>query len=315
MISPAPCVCAVIVTYHPDPVLFAELLAAIAGQVQELVIVDNGSSAARVEALTAFARGSPRRHILPQEGNMGIAAAQNRGIWRALDLRCTHVLLLDHDSIPAADMVRQLLLLESRLLADDIRVGAIGPTQVDRRTFTRAGFVRRQQMFIRRRYPCRVAGYVETDFLISSGMLIRAPALRAIGVMNSGYFIDHVDTEWCFRATHLGYRLFGAQRAVLHHTLGYGVIKIWLGRWREVPQHSPLRNYYIFRNTLKMVRRTPMTMAWRLAHLYRLGMFLCFFLIVGKPRAQRLRMMLLGIRDGIKGVEGMIDSGKITLGK
>ncbi|WP_410012884.1 glycosyltransferase family 2 protein [Sodalis sp. RH24] len=310
----SPCVGAVIVTYHPDPDVLSELLAAVGGQVQEVVIVDNGSAAACVAGLLAFAHGSPRRHILPQPGNLGIAAAQNRGIRRALDLHCTHVLLLDHDSIPAADMVAQLLLLETRLLADNIQVGAVGPTQVDRRTATRSGFVRKQSLFIRRRYPRR-GGYAETDFLISSGMLIRATALREIGLMNSGFFIDHVDTEWCFRAAHRGYRLFGAQQAVLRHTLGHGVVKIWCGRWREVPQHNPLRNYYLFRNTLVMVRRTPMSMTWRLAHLYRLALFLVFFLLAGKRRARRLRMMLRGIRDGVMGVEGMIDRGKITPGE
>lgn len=303
----SPNVCAVIVTYRPETALIAELLAAVASQVFTVIIVDNGSDADCLASLAAFAKAGPNRHVLALGENQGIAAAQNKGISRALTLNASHVLLLDHDSIPAQDMVRQLLLLESRLLTANIKVGAVGPTLIDRRTSTRGGFVRRRGLGISRVFPDSSTGFVETDFLIASGMLIRAQALHKIGLMNSGYFIDHVDTEWCFRAVHLGYRLFGAQQAVLLHTLGNAVMKIWLGRWREVPIHSPTRNYYIFRNTVSMVRHTPMSWPWRLAHVYRLTIFMAFFIMAGKPRAKRLGLMLRGIRDGLSGRQGGLD--------
>jgi len=167
-------------------------------------------------------------------------------------------------------------------------------------------------MLIHRCCPRRWEDYVETDFLISSGSLIRTTTIKDIGLMNDGYFIDHVDTEWCFRAIHKGYRLFGSAKAMLSHSLGDAVIKIWFARWREVPQHNPLRNYYTFRNTVRMIYHTPMSTPWRLAHCCRLVMFFTFFLIAGKPRMPRLKMMLLGLVHGVKGVQGVFNLNKRT---
>ncbi|WP_413726113.1 rhamnosyltransferase [Sodalis sp. RH16] len=305
-------ICAVIVTYEPDLPLFADVIAAISGQVQEVIIVDNGSAACCRAALGEIVRVSAHRHLLLHEDNQGIAAGQNRGITLSRAWGCTHTLLLDQDSIPAADMVRQLLMVESGLLARGIKVGAVGATAVDRRTSTRAGFVRKRGMLIHRCTPPPREEHIETDFLISSGTLIRTAVFKDTGLLNDGYFIDHVDTEWCFRATHKGYRLFGSKKALLSHCLGETVIKIWFARWREVPQHNPLRNYYTFRNTIRMIYHTPMSASWRLAHCYRLAMFFTFCLIAGKPRLLRLKMMLLGLAHGVKGVQGIFTPDRRT---
>ncbi|WP_213993479.1 rhamnosyltransferase [Sodalis sp. dw_96] len=312
MTAPWSRICAVIVTYNPDVSLFAEVIAAISGQVQEVIIVDNGSAEPSRTALSEIVQDSAHRHLILNEDNQGIAAGQNCGIALALMWGCTHTLLLDQDSIPAADMVSQLIAMESTLLARNIEVGAVGATTVDRRTSTRARFVRKRGVLIHRCSPRRPEDPIETDFLISSGTLIRTAAIKDIGLMNDGYFIDHVDTEWCFRATHKGYRLFGSAKALLSHSLGDAVIKIWFARWREVPRHNPLRNYYTFRNTIRMLYHTPMSVSWRLAHGYRLVMFFIFLLIAGKPRITRLKMMLLGLVHGVKGVQGIFISDRRT---
>jgi rhamnosyltransferase len=299
-------VCAVIVTLDPDLKIFSQLIAAISGQVREWVIVDNGSTETCLAAFKNYLQGSSHRHLILLGENKGIAAAHNCGIRWALQLKCSHILLLDHDSIPAADMVGHLLTLESTLLTAGKNVGAVGATSVDRRTTTRCGFVQKHGFFIRRRYPDAPEDYIKTDFLISSGTLIRSAALQHIGLMNEGYFIDHVDTEWCFRANHLGYGLFGSGKAILYHCLGDSVIKIWFARWREIPKHNPLRNYYMSRNTVRMICSTPMSMTWRLAHLYRLLRFVVFFLLVAKPRMLRMKMMLFGLLDARKGMQGII---------
>ncbi|XBS69866.1 rhamnosyltransferase [Acerihabitans sp. KWT182] len=291
-------------TFNPDLVLFADAVSAIGRQVHEVVIVDNGSSAFCRAALGDIVRNSGRRHLILHAENQGIACGQNRGIALSLAWGCTHTLLLDQDSVPAADMVRQLLAVESGLVARDIKVGAVGSTAVDRRTRTRASFVRKRGIWIHRCYPGITEDCIETDFLISSGTLMRNNVIKNIGLMNDGYFIDHVDTEWCFRATHKGYRLFGSSKAELKHSLGDAVIKIWFTRWREIPRHNPLRNYYTFRNTVRMIYHTPMSISWRFAHGCRLVMFFTFMLITGKPRRLRLKMMFLGLVHGLRGIQG-----------
>ncbi|WP_145584749.1 rhamnosyltransferase, partial [Yersinia intermedia] len=260
---------AVVVTFNPELDVFNRLIESITPQVDQIIIVDNGSSGEVRLSLEEVTINFPHLHLISLPDNIGIASAQNCGIKMSIDRGSSHILLLDHDSIPADDMVDKLLSLELKLLSQGRQVGAVGPTSVDRRTSTRSGFVRKNGIFIKRIYPDYLKGFVEADFLIASGTLIRTEVLQHVGLMNDGYFIDHVDTEWCFRAANLGYGLFGCGDALLNHSLGDSVIRIWIGRWREIPKHSPLRNYYIFRNTIHMVANTPMSVSWKLAHIYR----------------------------------------------
>jgi len=109
--------------------------------VDELLIVDNGSSAAAVEALRAQAQALGCA-LLALGTNLGIAAAQNRGIAWARERGASHVLLLDQDSVPASDMVARLLqALEGATRAGQ-RVAAVGPRLVDRRSRVSTPFVR-----------------------------------------------------------------------------------------------------------------------------------------------------------------------------
>ncbi|AUP76471.1 hypothetical protein CWS02_09560 [Enterobacter sp. EA-1] len=155
-------------------------------------------------------------------------------------------------------------------------------------------------IFISRVFPDDCAEkFVEADFIISSGTLVRMSVLNDVG-MNSDYFIDHVDTEWCFRVINSGYKIYGAKDAFLNHNLGEKVVKIWLGRWREIPRHNDFRYYYIFRNTLVMIKNVPMPFSWKIAHLYRLSIFLFFFGFICKASSNRWGFIIRGLADGIK---------------
>jgi rhamnosyltransferase len=187
----------------------------------------------------------------PLDANLGIAAAQNRGVVVAERYAGTvpadrhYQLFLDHDSIPAADMVERLLAADERARTKGLRVGGVGPLIVDKRTGTAGRFVRARKWWVGRDACKSGCAELEVDFLISSGTLSRLDAFRDIGEMNEGLFIDHVDTDWCLRASALGYRLFGICDARLTHSLGDDVVEVWAGRWREVFVHSPLRDYYM----------------------------------------------------------------------
>ncbi|WP_230468076.1 rhamnosyltransferase [Biostraticola tofi] len=295
-----PHVCAIIVTFNPEIYRVEKVIGSLSRQVADIIIIDNASDTGRQAALIQLTEADDHRHLFIMGENQGIAAAQNAGIRISWLLNASHVLLLDHDSLPADDMVKQLLLVESRQLMLHQQVGAVGPSCIDRRTLTRSGFVSKRGILIRREFPGPAADCIETDFLIASGMLIRCRVLKDVGLMRDELFIDQVDTEWCFRAASRGYHLYGASKACLIHCLGDSIIRIWLGRWREVPAHSPQRNYFIFRNTLLLLGCTPMSLTWRLAHIYRLMIFFLFFTLLAAPRWQRMKMMLLGVRDGFK---------------
>ena len=125
--------------------------------------------------------------------------------------------------------------------------------------------------------------------------------------MRSNYFIDHVDTEWCFRAKSLGYVLIGVNNAYMKHTLGDMVKNIWFFGWRRVAYHSPLRDYYMFRNTLLMNHDVRLTILWRIHLLWRLVKFAFYFLTFTPNRLERLKNMSLGIFHGMSGISGKLN--------
>src|ERR1700721_2051462 len=86
-------VCAVLVTYHPDPELPARL-SRIAPQVGAIVIVDNGSADAELRMLREVA-ADPRIHLILNLENLGVARALNLGVQHAALLGYLLALLLD----------------------------------------------------------------------------------------------------------------------------------------------------------------------------------------------------------------------------
>ena len=291
-------VAAVIVTFNPEVATLRRMIEALQTQVNEIVVVDNASAANAVEQIAQLAQDFSCRFEGLAE-NLGIGAAQNRGF--AAVKSCIgerYVLFLDHDSIPQADMVDVLLAADFRLRTRGIRVGAVGPAIVDNRTGTTGRFVSSRNFFVRR-VPCRPGcSELGVDFLISSGTLVRVDVFEAIGGMDEALFIDHVDTEWCLRAKAAGYALFGVCDANLVHSLGDEVMEVWLGRKREIFVHSPLRDYYMCRNTLLILRAAHMSWGWRLFLATRLIGSVVFSVAAQAPRLRRLQCMVTGLRDG-----------------
>jgi rhamnosyltransferase len=149
-------------------------------------------------------------------------------------------------------------------------------------------------------------GLVECDYLIASGALIPLDVFRHVGDLEEPLFIDHVDTEWCYRARAKGYRIFGVCGAVMEHQLGAGYHRIWLGRHRRIARHGALRYYYIFRNVLLVSGRSYVPLGWRARQLAWLCVLLVAFGLSSGLRSEELRMMLKGIRHGMSGNAGKL---------
>jgi rhamnosyltransferase len=301
-------ICAVLVSYHPDTDVLERALKALRPQVDELVVVDNGSSQEKLDWLHDRAKRLSFE-VLPLGRNTGVATALNHGIGSAVQRGCGYVLLMDQDSIPEADMVARLVAAHRELEASGTKVAAVGPRYVDPISRHSSYFVRLGWFTFKRIscHPERPCERIPTDFLITSGSLVSLVTLDAVGVLDDEFFIDHVDTEWCLRARHLGYRTFGVCDAVMHHSLGSETVRVWLGRWRHVPVHSPLRHYYTFRNSLWLQRRPYAPLPWIVNNTIRLFLMFAFFSLFIPPRLQHLRMMLKGLREGIRAAPALED--------
>ncbi len=298
-------VVAVVVTYQPEFDVLGRLLDALVPQVGAVVIVDNGSRADLAAWHSGRNLGSVEVRLLGE--NKGIAAAQNVGIEWARTRGAKFVLLMDQDSIPEPEMVDRLCASYRELTEQGVPVAALGPRYRDSdkgelSKFVKTGFLGFTLL------DCNSGqSVVEADFLISSGALLPLAVVESVGLMDEGLFIDHVDTEWCFRAKAKGFSLFGVCDAVMNHTLGERRKGVWFLRRRIVPFHNPFRYYYIYRNSTLLYFRRYMPGSWKLADISRCLKMTIYFGLASPNRFACLKMMALGVVDGLKGVTGRRD--------
>ena len=289
----------IVVTYNPDNETLLASLRILLSQVQTVVVVDNGSSS-DIDAILHNLKPEEYNRIrfLALMDNYGLGKAYNAGISIARRLNATFVLLMDHDSTPEFDMLHKLHDAFISLENQGKPVCAVGPRYRNRVTAQLSQFVRVNQFGLARSCCNNRTDYVRTDFLISSGSLISIQSLNQVGDMDEDLFIDHVDTEWCFRAQSKGFEMYGICSAIMLHSLGDRQTRMWWGRWRSIPFHQPFRYYYIFRNSTLLWQRPYMPIAWKRADRLRILYLLFFFTIFSPNRTTNFRMMMKGLIDG-----------------
>jgi rhamnosyltransferase len=297
-------ICAIVVTYRPDPATISAVLDSLASQVAKVVVVDNASGEESVRELERLASQTGAGLIcLPV--NAGPAAGHNRGIRWALEHGQQYVLLLDQDSIPGRGMVAKLY-AALKELGGQGPVAAVGPCFFDIRDRVPAPFVR-FGFPLNRRYRCAQRDsqqYIRTDFLITSGSLISLSALEQVGAMNEALFIDNVDMEWCFRAKARGFSLFGVCGATMRHSLGERRKTIGGPLGGDIVVHTPLRLYYIMRNRILLYRMSHTPWIWILQDILRLPAKVLLFTVLVPPRLKNLQFMSKGLWHGLVGRSG-----------
>jgi rhamnosyltransferase len=293
-------VCAVVLSYQPDLAVLDALLGRVVPQVGRVLVVDNGSGAETRAALAKLAARHTSVQAIYLDENLGVAAGHNRGLRAALEQDAGFVLILDQDSLPAADMVAELMKGYRSAAETSAKVAAVGPRYAQQLTGEAFGFLQLGTLGMRH-VPCAGGELVRADVLISSGCLFPAAAIREVGWMREDLFIDHVDTDWFMRARQRGWTAYGVCAAAMEHRLGERTLRLWLGGWRVLALHSPLRHYYQFRNGAYLCLQSATPLRWKASEFKRrLGMFVVFGLLL-PDRFAHLKMMLRGLRDGLRG--------------
>jgi rhamnosyltransferase len=233
-------VCAITVAYHPDA-QFALRAERTLREVGALVIVDNGSDEAELGMLRHLATNSLIT-LISNFNNVGIARALNIGIRRAITLGFKWALLLDQDSRIDNDMV-QTLIAAGAAYPDRDRLGVIG-----------SGYRDINGPLPEQKDEIVGDNWEEVASVITSGSLIPLKAHAAIGAFREDFFIDHVDTEYCFRARAKGYRVIRTRRPIMSHAIG-SISRhevLWMKKWTF--NHAADRRYYIARNDTVLLR-------------------------------------------------------------
>lgn len=291
-------ICAVIVTYFPCWQALRAQLDSLVSQVHGIVIVDNTPENNSIHELTTTPYVD-LVHVIHLGENQGLGKAQNIGIqWARTHLAGFHsILLMDQDSLPAEDMVLQLVRARNLMQDKGYQVGAVGPRYTDPRLINPPPFIQLQG-FKLKRHACRSSeDIVLVDYLIASGSLIALETLAVAGDMHEELFIDYIDIEWGIRARQKGFKHFGVCSAWMQHALGDSAISF--GRHRTA-LHSPQRHYYHFRNAIWLYQQSFIPWRWKCVDASRLLLRYVFFLLFASHRIERLCKVNLGIWHGMR---------------
>ena len=283
-------VVAVIVLFEPESDVIRNV-AALTGQVVRIVVIDNGSGPAATATLDSISE-LPSVELIRNPVNVGIARALNQGAQEAMDLGADWLLTLDQDAAPGPAIVR---------IAGDTfddypqpdRIAVIGSTSSVR--------------------PAEPIGagperpWIELSTVITAGSFVSVTVFQSIGGFREGLFIDYVDVEFCLRARARGYRVLASRAPAMTHRIGRPT-PLWIGLRSVTPtNHSAFRRYYMTRNRFFVWRRY-----WRTDFRFVSRDILASqtellkVLLFEEDRKSKVRAMAAGLRDGLRGVAGMV---------
>lgn len=173
----------------------------------DVVVVDNGSSAACVKAVERAVRATPRARLVRSEWNRGYAAGNNIGIRAALDAGAEYVLVLNNDTlVPPGFLDPLVAALEkdpSAVIAMPHLLDEAGrdTTPLRSRPTLRGYYYRRfglipfvlgrmgRPVMVEPSAPPRPHPPVEVEVAVGACMLLRASFLREIGLLDEGTFL------------------------------------------------------------------------------------------------------------------------------
>jgi rhamnosyltransferase len=230
-------VAGVVLAYNPDPEILGNVRA-LADQADHVYVVDNSPDGAPKELIGELESQSAVS-VLPQGGNVGVAAGFNAGIRAALAAGYDDVWIFDQDSTVTNGMLAALQVARARF---GDRAGIVGPALRSQAT----GVIYARETGV---------GSAPTDVVISSGSLFSRSLLERIGLHDEPLFIDYVDHDICLRAKKRGFRNIKVFDAILDHRFGDSEPVRLLGRPVYLANYSDLRHFYAARNRIIVIRR------------------------------------------------------------
>ena len=293
-----PRVIAVVPTYRPDPDVIANV-AQVARQVDDIVVVDDGSGADSSSLLDALAADGAQ--VLRLDRNSGIAAALNAGVRAALARDAQFVLTVDQDTVLPEGYTDTALAVFKQ--ANPV---------------TRVGIVCVDAVNHAPALPTWTSpeGFGLVPEAIQTGFVISRECLEVAGLFDERLVIDTVDTEYCLRARDHGFRIAVARGTDIGHAIGrraelrpFGIPMRHResGRVATYQYHSPFRRYYIARNNVDLIlRNLTRRPRWVLSVLKRETGGMIVSMVSGPQRIAQVLAITTGTIHGLVRRRGMI---------
>jgi len=300
---------AITVTYNPDPVILGNQLQCLNTQCK-VIVIDNGSRKDLRDAIKKLCTRHDHMQLIVLDENIGISCAQNIGIQHVMETlpEALFVLLLDHDSLPNEEMVHDLENEFQSLHESGHNIAAIGPLLYDPRDKKYLGFHVIQRGLWGKIIPMKNSGPIECHSLNSSGSLISLDVLKEVGLLEKDFFMDHGETEWCFRAIDKGYKIYGSGRVIMNHRMGDEVCEYWFFGRKRMPYRSPQRHYYIIRNSIILQQRSYVPLTWKFWNIMKILFTYSYFGFVSKESKEQRHFIWMGICDGLRSKTGKLHS-------
>lgn len=343
MTCPAPRIYVVVLNWNGwrDTIECLESVFRLEGAAITAVVCDNASDDESVGQIEAWAKGevgAQRSPMLPAEpvrkplafrrlsrsqaerepsdglalvlidtgGNLGFAGGCNVGIRHALrDPRCSHVWLLNNDSVAAPDaLARMLALLSSRP-----RVGLCGsqvccyerPAMVQ----TFGGLLNRWFFTTHSLANGATAGALpepaKVDYVPGASMLATRAFLENVGLMSEDYFLYFEEIDWAVRAKGR-FELAVCSASVVFHRGGASI-----GTPGDKGERGLRSEFYLLRGRLLFAKRV---FPWRLPTAY-LGMVGSLLARLHRRQWGRAKVAL-GVLLGVEMVRGPTPQGRAT---
>jgi len=237
-----------------------------------VIVVDNGSRDGTIERVRAE---FPSVAVLALPENRGFAGGNNAGITAALDAGAEGVLLLNNDARVAPDFLPPLLdaiASRPRCAAASSAVFRLDRPELIDVAYVELRFDLRSVVQIMGVNALPGEGYDtrrEVEVAVGTALLLRAEALREVGLLDEAYFAYHEDVDWCIRARQAGYEMFYEPYSRVYH-LGSSSTRALRRRpapLRLLPEPgpdlpnaeampwNPVRAYLGARNTVRLLRR------------------------------------------------------------
>jgi len=249
-------VAAVVVNWNGRELL-ADCLGSLAGSdYDELstIVVDNASTdGSRQMVRERF----PNVTLVENQRNEGYAAGVNAGLEAAGTAGAQFALLLNNDLTVAPDAVSALV----EAAAEHPGAAFVGPMIYyhDRPDviWSFGGSVNWwtgdiHHIALRERDVGQYRDVIGCDYVTGCAVLVSLEAIEDVGPMDTGYFMYNEDTDWCVRASRLGFSVIATPRARIWH-------KVSMSSGGGLTQ---FKIYHRFRSTLRFFGRHARFYNW-----------------------------------------------------
>lgn len=196
----------VTVTYNSGKVIqeFMDSMVAQTHTEYVLYVIDNASNDDTLEQVSKF-DGKLAIEVIANADNIGVAAGNNQGILAAKDNKCTHVLLINNDTVFEANLIEKLLNGMYELRCDMITPKIVHHDNQSLLWFAGGHFDKWiPYLNIHEGYQEQDSGKYDITRKITYAptccMLVNMPVFESVGLMDEKYFVYYDDSDFCMRA-------------------------------------------------------------------------------------------------------------------